>query len=42
LIYPVMSLVRNLADRNVVEAMAEQLKFAISLDSFKSTLLHAP
>jgi hypothetical protein len=37
-IYPVMSQVRNLADRNVVDAMAEQLKFAISLDSFESTL----
>jgi hypothetical protein len=38
LIYPVMSLVRNLHDRNVVDAMAEQLKFAISLDTFESTL----
>lgn len=38
LIYPIMSLVRNLADRNVVEAMAEQLKFATSLDTFESTL----
>ena len=38
LVYPVMSLVRNLHDRNVVEAMAEQLKFAISLDTFESTL----
>lgn len=38
LIYPIMSVVRNLADRNVVEAMAEQLKFAISLDTFESTL----
>lgn len=38
LVYPIMSVVRNLADRNVVEAMAEQLKFAISLDTFESTL----
>jgi hypothetical protein len=38
LIYPVMSLVRNLHNKNVVDAMAEQLKFAISLDSFQSTL----
>jgi hypothetical protein len=38
LIYPVMSLVRNLHDRNVVEAMCEQLKFAVSLDTFESTL----
>ena len=38
LIYPIMSVVRNLADRNVVEAIAEQIKFAISLDSFESTL----
>jgi len=38
LIYPIMSVVRNLADRNAVEAMAEQLKYAISLDTFESTL----
>jgi hypothetical protein len=38
LIYPVMSLVRNLHDKNVVTDMAEQLKFAISLDGFQSTL----
>ncbi|MEO8126920.1 MAG: hypothetical protein ABJF23_04270 [Bryobacteraceae bacterium] len=38
LVYPVMSLVRNLGDRNVVEAMADQLKFAISLETFESTL----
>ena len=38
LIYPVMSQIRNLHDKNVVDAMAEQLKFAISLDSFASTL----
>jgi len=38
LIYPIMSVVRNLADRKVVEAMAEQLKHAISLDTFESTL----
>jgi hypothetical protein len=38
LVYPVMSLVRNLADRNVVENMAEQLKFAVSLETFESTL----
>jgi hypothetical protein len=37
-IYPIMSLVRNLHNKNVVDAMAEQLKFAISLDSFQSTL----
>lgn len=37
-IYPVMSLVRNLHNKNVVDAMAEQLKFAISLDNFQSTL----
>jgi len=37
-IYPIMSLVRNLHDKNVVDAMAEQLKFAISLDTFQSTL----
>jgi hypothetical protein len=34
----VMSLVRNLSDRNVVEAMADQLKFAVSLETFESTL----
>jgi hypothetical protein len=38
LIYPVMSLVRNLNNKNIVDAMAEQLKFAISLDTFESTL----
>jgi len=38
LIYPVMSKVRNLADLNVIEQMAEQIKFAISLDTFQSTL----
>lgn len=38
LVYPVMSLVRNLSDRSVVEGMAEQLKFATSLDTFESTL----
>jgi len=38
LIYPVMSLVRNLHDKNVVAAMADQLRFAISLDGFQSTL----
>lgn len=38
LVYPVMSLVRDLSNRNVVEGMAEQLKFAVSLDSFESTL----
>jgi hypothetical protein len=38
LVYPVMSLVRDLHNRNVVEAMAEQLKFAISLDTFNATL----
>ncbi len=38
LVYPVMSLVRNLSDRSVVEAMADQLKFAISLETFESTL----
>lgn len=38
LIYPVMSLVRNLHDKNVVAAMGEQLKFAVSLDGFQSTL----
>jgi len=38
LIHPVMSQVRDLHDRNVVDAMAEQLKFAISLDTFASTL----
>jgi hypothetical protein len=38
LIYPVMSQIRNLHDKNVVDAMADQLKFAISLDSFGSTL----
>jgi hypothetical protein len=37
-IYPVMSQVRNLHNKNVVDAMAEQLKFAISLDNFQSTL----
>jgi hypothetical protein len=38
LVYPVMSKVRNLADLNVIEQMAEQLKFAVSLDTFESTL----
>ena len=38
LVYPVMSQVRNLADFNVIEQMAEQIKFAVSLDSFESTL----
>jgi hypothetical protein len=38
LIYPIMSKVRNLADLNVIEQMAEQLKFAVSLDTFESTL----
>lgn len=38
LVYPVMCLVRDLSNRNVVTAMAEQLKFAVSLDSFESTL----
>jgi hypothetical protein len=37
-IYPVMSQVRNLHNKSVVDAMAEQLKFAISLDTFQSTL----
>jgi len=38
LVYPVMSLVRDLSNRNVVTAMAEQLKYAVSLDTFESTL----
>ena len=38
LVYPVMSLVRDLSNRNVVEAMADQLKFAVSLETFESTL----
>jgi len=38
LVYPIMSKVRNLADLNVIEQMAEQLKFAVSLDTFESTL----
>ncbi|MEO8126919.1 MAG: hypothetical protein ABI822_07490, partial [Bryobacteraceae bacterium] len=38
LIYPVMSQIRNLHDKNVVDAMGEQLKFAISKDTFASTL----
>jgi hypothetical protein len=38
LVYPIMSLVRDLSNRNVVTAMAEQLKFATSLDTFESTL----
>ncbi len=37
-IYPIMSQVRNLHNKNVVDAMAEQLKFAISLDTIQSTL----
>ena len=37
-IYPVMSLVRNLHDRNAVAAMAEQLKVAVSMSKFQSTL----
>ncbi|MGH9721788.1 MAG: hypothetical protein ACRD8O_16390 [Bryobacteraceae bacterium] len=38
LVYPVMSLVRNLRDRSVVQAMAQQLKYAVSRDTFQSTL----
>jgi hypothetical protein len=38
LIYPIMSQVRNLADLNVIEQIAEQLKFAVSLDTIESTL----
>lgn len=29
---------RNLADLNVIEQIAEQLKFAVSLDTIESTL----
>jgi hypothetical protein len=38
LVYPIMSRVRNLHDLNVIEQMAEQIKFAVSLDTFESTL----
>src|SRR5947209_17383399 len=38
LIYPVMSRVRKLHDPGVVDAMTDQLKFAISLDTFPATL----
>ena len=36
LVYPIMSRVRNLSDLNVIEQMAEQIKFAVSLDTFGS------
>ncbi len=37
-IYPIMSVVRDLEDRNVVDAMANQIRFAIDESRFPSTL----
>src|SRR5260370_31565400 len=36
--YAIMPKVGNLHDLNVIEQMAEQIKFAVSVDSFESTL----
>jgi hypothetical protein len=38
LVYPVMSLIMNLADEKVVESMAKKVEFATSLGTFESTL----